>query len=182
MSIDRLASRSSVRDVRLPTLVAVNATVLALAVMAGAYTAHPVQQDAEPGRLVRSEGAVFAHVVVANGKVMALMLIGTVSLGVFSALVVTWNGFHLGAGLASLFETQPAVAWLVMRYVPIEFGGLALASAASMQMSYQIIRVLFAGRSASFVPALLAYLCAGVLVLIAAVIEARVAVRIAEIG
>lgn len=163
-------------------LVAVNAALLAGAVLAGACAARSADAEALPARVPGTEEAVFAPVMYANGKVIALMVLGTVSLGMLSALLVAWNGVHLGAGLAALFEAQPAVAWLVMWYVPIEFGALVVASAASMEMSYQIVRTLFARRAGSFTAPVMAFVGAGVLLLIAAAIESRVGLWIAEMG
>ena len=172
----------SPHHIRLPELVAVNAALLAAAVAAGAYAAQAAHPAAAPVRVPGTDDAVFWPVIYANGKVMALMMLGTVSLGMLSALLVVWNGLHLGAGLAALFETQPAVAWLVMRYVPIEFGALIIASAASMEMSHQVVRTLFTRRVGSFTPPVIAFGCAGVLLLIAAAIESHVASRIATSG
>jgi uncharacterized membrane protein SpoIIM required for sporulation len=167
---------------RLPMLLAANAVLLAGAVTAGVWGAPSVGSGIQPARVPGTEAAVFVPVILANGKVLALMMLGTVSLGLLSALLVVWNGIHLGAGLAPLFEAQPAVAWLVMRYVPIEFSALIVASAASMEMSYQVVRSLFARREGSFAPPMLAFAGAAVLLLIAAAIESQVASRIAAPG
>lgn len=172
----------ALQRIRLLVLVAANAALLAAAVTAGACAARSADPGALPVRVPGTEEAVFGPVVYANGKVMALMMLGTVSLGMLSALLVVWNGVHLGAGLAALFDTHPAVAWLVMRYVPIEFGALVVASAASMEMSYQVVRTIFARQSGSFTAPVMTFVGAGVLLLLAAVIESRVAVWITEIG
>lgn len=167
------------------TMLLLNAVLLAVAVTAGAWSAtwQTTWAPAPPARhAVPQQASVFAHVLRANLAVAGLLVLGSATLGGLSAVVVVWNGVHLGAGLMVLFETEPELGWLVMWYVPIEFLALILASTASMQMGREIVSLLFTRGGVSLKAPLCVLAAALLLFLVAASIEARVSARIDAAG
>lgn len=126
-------------------LVALNGLLIVLSCGAGWVVASGTAVDAAligrqdvPDQKESSLGdarVVFA----ANLRVVAALLVGACTFGVLPILVLVWNGYVLGLGLSSLAVSAPATLPFVMMYVPLEFFAIAVASAASMDLSFRIM-------------------------------------------
>lgn len=169
-----------------PSLLFLNTALLAVSIVAGAWFGPVEPQPPRVETLLTpdpvSGPGMFAHVLATNAQVVALLVAGAATLGLLSASIVIWNGYQLGLGLTPLFSSEPQQAWLLMRYVPIEFLALILAAAASMKLSWEIAGALFAQGSVTLRTPVLALAAAFVLLIAAAVIEAHVGLRIAKLG
>ena len=161
-------------------LVAVNAAVLLVACTAGWLVGVTASGPAtthvfEPGR---AEDVDFTRdvmfIVSGNLRVLLALLLGACTLGLLNIMVVAWNGYGLGFGLAVLSEGSPAVVQMLMRYLPVEFSAIVLASTGAMLLSRWIVGVLLVGDA----PRLKSAGCLGaaslLLIVLAAIIEAGV--------
>ena len=116
----------------------------------------------------------------ANGTVLALAFLGAVTCGLLGLLVVMWNGFNLGYGFAGVVKVAPSDALALLRYLPLEFAAIVLASSAGMLVARSCGEALFeirGWRSRSHrlaVAALFFAIAALVLIVLAAVMEAKV--------
>ena len=161
-------------------LVAVNAVVLAASLGAG-WAVGAASAAANGGNVFQhtpgeSRDALTDVTIILEGnlRVIATLLLGACTLGLLSVAVVAWNGFGLGVGLAALAHESPEVVYLLLRYLPLEFSAIVLASAASMSLSRWIVMVLTAMDGATLRPAAALLTSSLALIALAAVIEAGV--------
>lgn len=166
-------------------VVAFNFTLMGVAITVGWIAA---QAATVPGDLLSSmsgtgdEADVFrdlSFILKANLGVILIALLGAVTMGLLSGLVVVWNGYHLGFGLALVVDSTPERALALMRYLPFEFVAITMASAAGMLLSRYVVGELFEGSHESTLGRLLpsaVRLAAGSLLLIvlAALLEVHV--------
>jgi len=80
-------------------------------------------------------------------RLVALALLsGICTFGTFTVVVLAWNGYLLGHGLAAIGRSTPELLPLMLRYVPLEFGAFVLIAAVSHYVTIHLARVLL-GRS-----------------------------------
>jgi len=104
--------------------------------------------------------------------VVAELLAGACTLGLFTLLNLLWNAFVLGFGLSTLARGTPAVMPLVIRYVPLEFSAFVLAASAVEHLSFMVLRCLAAEETPRFTSVIVALAVAIAMLVAAAIIEA----------
>ena len=162
-------------------LIGFNVGIMALAIVAGWLSAGMYQQPAG-SELPLAEpigaadfGRDVAFILRANFRVIGTVLLGAGTLGLLSLLAVVWNGYGLGLGLALLWDRSPELVFVLMRYLPLEFGAIVLASAGAMALARCVVGVLMLdGAVPSMKGAGRMVLSSLVLMLIAAFLEAGV--------
>ncbi len=168
-------------------LVAFNAGLVSLAVGAGWHVSsvRNGQLEVRPARPANDTAADMRrhtrHILGGNLRVLAMLLGGACTLGLFTLLDLLWNAFVLGFGLSALARGTPAAIPLVMRYVPLEFSAFVLAAGAAEHLSFMVLRCLAAGEPPQFRPATVALATALGMLAAAATIEARVTQLVAAL-
>jgi uncharacterized membrane protein SpoIIM required for sporulation len=162
----------------LPALIGLNCVLVAAAVWAGWETATLQQANVTLSGPVQPAPAAFFDdlwvVAGANLRVFVLLLLGAGSLGVFTMLVVLWNSYTLGFGMSVLFRSAPDTAYLMLRYVPLEFLAFALAAAACQALALTVWRCLVRHEPLHLLPLTVVFLAAVAILIIAAVAEVQV--------
>ncbi len=164
----------------MPVLVACNAALVSLAVCVGwhAASARHLQLEVQPDRATHDTAGnsrrQALHILGGNLRVVATLLVGACTLGLFTLLELLWNAFGLGFGLSALARGSPEAIQLVIRYVPLEFSGFVLAASAAEHLSFMVLRCLAAGETPRFTPAAVALAVALGMLVAAAIIEADV--------
>ncbi len=161
-------------------LVAFNATLVSLAVCVGwhlsrvrhpqlevrvAWAAHDTAGDIRRHAL---------HILRGNLRVVATLLAGACTLGLFTLLELLWNAVGLGFGLSTVARGTPEAIPLVIRYVPLEFSAFVLAASAAEHLSFMVLRCLAAGEAPRFTSVTVALAAAVGMLVAAAIIEANV--------
>ena len=171
----------------MPVLVALNATLVSLAVCGGWYASsvRNAQFEVRPESLANDPAVDLRghalHILGGNLRVVATLLAGVCTLGLFTLLDLLWNAFVLGFGLSALSRGTPAAIPLVIRYVPLEFSAFVLAAGAAEHLSFMVLRCLAAGENPRFTPATVALAIAIGMLVAAALIEADVARLVTEL-
>ena len=172
----------------MPVIVAFNAGCVLLAVCAGWQVSSmqngqlEVAQDrvaSDPAGDMRRHAL---HILGGNLRVVATLLAGACTLGLFTLLNLGWNAFVLGFGLSALARGTPAAIPLVFRYVPLEFLAFVLAAGAAEHLSFTVLRCLWAGETPRFTSFAVALALALGMLSAAAVIEADVTRLVAMLG
>ena len=172
----------------MPVLVAFNTTLVLLAVTAGwhASTVRNGQFEVSVLRATTDTAEDMhehtLHILDGNLRVVATLLAGTCTLGLFTLLDLSWNGFVLGFGLSGLARGTPAAIPLVIRYVPLEFSAFVLTASAAQHLSFTVLRCLASGEPPRFTSASVAIALALGMLAAAAVIEADVLRRVAGLA
>lgn len=115
------------------------------------------------------------QILTGNVRVVATLVGGACTLGLFTLLELLWNAFVLGFGLSALDRGTPEAMRLVIHYVPLEFSAFVLAASAAQHLSFTVLRCLAAGETPRFTPAMLGLVAALGLLVAAAILEADVA-------
>ncbi len=164
----------------MPVLVACNAALVSLAVCIG-WHASSVRNSQFEVRVDRAAHDTAGdirrhtlHILSGNLRVVATLLAGACTLGLFTLLDLLWNAFVLGFGLSTLARGTPAVMPLVIRYVPLEFSAFVLAASAAEHLSFMVLRCLAAGETPRFRSVIVAFAVAIGMLVAAAIIEADV--------
>ena len=164
----------------MPVLVAFNAGLVSLAVCAG-WHASSVRNGQFEVRLDRAANDPAGdmrrhtlHILGGNLRVVATLLAGACTLGLFTLLELVWNAFVLGFGLSALARGTPVAIPLVIRYVPLEFSAFVLAAGAAEHLSFMVLRCLAAGETPRFTSSAVALAMALGMLVAAAIIEADV--------
>ncbi len=116
-----------------------------------------------------------------NLQVVTSLLGGACTLGLFTRLELLSNAFGLGFGLSALARGTPAAIPLVIRYVPLEFSAFVLTASAAEHLSFTVLRCLATGETPRFTSATLALAMALGMLVVAAIIEARVTQLVAAL-
>ena len=168
-------------------LVAVNAGLVLLTVGVGWHvsTAGNTQITVRPDRPANDTAADMRRhalrILGGNLRVVATLLGGACTLGLFTLLELLWNAFGLGFGLSALARGTPAVLPLVIRYVPLEFSAFVLTASAAEHLSFMVLRCLATGGTPRFASAALTLAMALGMLVVAAIIEARVTQLVAAL-
>jgi uncharacterized membrane protein SpoIIM required for sporulation len=129
----------------------------------------------------------FLHILLKNLRVVALLTVGSFTLGVPTFLNLFLNGYVLGV-VISVFSPNLGIEKLLLLILPhgiFEIPAIIIAGAAGFKIPYEILRYL-AGRKEVILTRedikeyLTLALISIVLIVIAAWIEANVTLRIAE--
>ena len=161
-------------------LVAVNAGLVLCTIGVGWYvsTAGNTQIEVRPDRPANETAPDMRRharrILSGNLRVVASLLGGACTLGLFTLLELLWNAFGLGFGLSALARGTPAAIPLVLRYVPLEFSAFVLTASAAEHLSFMVLRCLATGGTPRFTSATLALATALGMLCAAAIIEARV--------
>jgi len=164
----------------MPLLVAYNAALVSLAVCVGWHASSvrsphfEVRLDRAAHDTPRDIRRQTLHILGGNLRVVATLLAGACTLGLFTLLDLLWNAFVLGFGLSTLARGTPAAIPLAFRYVPLEFSALVLAASAAEHLSFMVLRCLAAGETPRFTSVGVALAVALGMLVAAAVIEADV--------
>ena len=71
--------------------------------------------------------ATALHIAMRNLQALgASLLLGLCSGGLYSLLVLAWNGWALGQVLPAVVQTSPSTALFMLAYVPAEFLAMLL--------------------------------------------------------
>ena len=164
----------------MPVLVAFNTALVSLAVCVGWHASSVRNSQFE----VRVDKATIdtagdmrrhaVHILDGNLRVVAALLAGACTLGLFTLLDLLWNAFVLGFGLSGLARGTPAAIPLVIRYVLLEFSAFVLTASAAEHLSFMVLRCLAAGDPPRFRSATVALAVALGMLVAAAIIEANV--------
>ena len=164
----------------MPLLVAYNAALVSLAVCVGWHASSvrsphfEVRLDRAAHDTPRDIRRQTLHILGGNLRVVARLLAGACTLGLFTLVDLLWNAFVLGFGLSTLARGTPAAIPLAFRYVPLEFSALVLAASAAEYLSFMVLRCLAAGETPRFTSVGVALAVALGMLVAAAVIEADV--------
>ena len=172
----------------LPVLLACNAALVSFVICVGWHAANARHARAE----VRLDQAArdtagnirrhVHHIVGGNLRVVATLLAGGCTLGLFTLVHLLWNAFTLGFGLSTLARGSPEAIPLALRYVPLEFSAFVLVASATEHLSFTVLRYLAASETPRFRPATIALAIALGMLVVAAFIEARVTQLVTAIG
>ena len=91
-------------------------------------------------------GDVYGIIVINNARVLLSLVAGAMTLGIYTSIVLLWNGYFLGVGLASLRRTAPDLLPLAAPHVALEFTALLLGAAAAWVLLGDCIGCLAANR------------------------------------
>ena len=86
-------------------------TTLASTIVTGWIVAETRGIELPVDRPSAAAADIYWFLVVNNSRVLLSLVAGALTLGIYSALVIMWNGYFLGVGLASLpaaRSTRPA--------------------------------------------------------------------------
>lgn len=115
-----------------------------------------------------------AHILQGNLRVVAMLLVGVCTLGLFTLLELVSNAFVLGYGLSAVASGMPEAIPLVARYVPLEFSAFILAASVAEHLSFGLLRCLAVGEPMRLKPALVGLATVVTMLGIAAIVEADV--------
>lgn len=122
------------------------------------------------------EGAgadVYWFLVVNNTRVLMSLVAGALTLGIYTSIVLLWNGYSLGVGLASLQRVAPDLLPLAAPHVSLEFTALLLGAAAGWVLLADCVGCLAHDRPVRIRGIACAVAAALVLLLVAAWFEVR---------
>ena len=85
-------------------------TTLASTIVTGWIVAETRGIELPVDRPSAAAADIYWFLVVNNSRVLLSMVAGALTLGIYSALVIMWNGYFLGVGLASLRRAAPDLA------------------------------------------------------------------------
>ena len=123
--------------------------------------------------------ATALHIATRNLQALGVsLLVGLCSGGLYSLLVVAWNGWALGQVLPAVVQTSPAAALFMLTYVPGEFLAMLLGCLSVQYVFLSASRWLLRGEPIDINrPLKVAALSVGIL-LIGAWLEADAGMRL----
>lgn len=167
-------------------LLAVNVVLFSLAVGAGWFSAglRGEQLQVRPLAEVTGNriGSDAAYILRGNLRVAAGLLAGGCTLGLFTLVGLLYNAFLLGYGLSALTRSATEVLPFLASYVPLEFLAFILVATATQHLSLGIVRSLATGEPVRLKAGAASIFVGGVLLVVAAVVEASVMPAIAAIA
>ncbi len=166
-------------------LLAVNVLLFGLAVCAGWFSAgvmgeqlHVRAPTEVTGDRIRADAG---YILRGNLRVAGTLLAGACTLGLFTLFGLLYNAFLLGYGLSALIRGAAEVVPFLVSYVPLEFAAFLLVATAAQHLSFGVVRCLATGESVPFRAGAASLVAAGVLLVVAAIVEASVIPAIAAI-
>ena len=166
-------------------LLAANVLLFGLAACAGWLSADrrgeqvQVRPSADiTGDRIRSDAA---YILRSNLRVAGGLLAGACTLGLLTLVGLLYNAFHLGYGLSALTRGAPEILPFLASYVPLEFLALILVATATQHLSWGVVRGLATGEPVRFSAGAVSLIIGGVLLVVAAVVEASVMPAIAAV-
>ena len=167
-------------------LLAANVLLFGLTVGAGWFSADrsgeqlQVRPPADvTGDRIRSDAA---YILRSNLRVAAGLLAGGCTLGLFTLVGLLYNAFLLGYGLSALTRSASEVVPFLASYVPLEFLALILVATATQHLSLGVVRGLATGEPVRLRAGTVSLVIGGLLLVVAAVVEASVMPAIAAIA
>ncbi len=167
-------------------LLAANLLLFALAACAGWLSADrrgeqiQVRPSADvTGDRIRSDAA---YILRSNLRVAGGLLAGGCTLGLFTLVGLLYNAFLLGYGLSALARGTAEIVPFLASYVPLEFLALILVATATQHLSFGVVRCLATGEPVPLKAGAVGLGGGGVLLVVAAVVEASVMPAIAAIA
>ena len=153
--------------------IAANGALLAAAIAAGWTVSETrgLELPVEPPSGAGDD--IYWFLVVNNSRVLLMLVAGALTLGVYTFVVLTWNGYSLGFGLASLRRTAPDLLPLAAPHIALEFTALLLGAAAGWVLLSDCIGCLAADRPVRIRGIAAAVAVALLLLLVAAWFEVR---------
>lgn len=150
-----------------------NAGVLAAAVAAGWIVAETrgVELPVEPPRAATAD--TYWFLVGNNSRVLVALVAGAFTFGIYTAIVLMWNGYFLGVGLFSLGRGAPDLLPLAAPHVTLEFASLLLAASAGWVLLGDCVGCLAGNRPVRIGGIAAAVAAAFFLLLVAAWFEVR---------
>ena len=123
-----------------------------------------------------------AYILRGNLRVAAGLLAGGCSLGLFTLIGLLYNAFLLGYGLFALTRSATGIEPFLASYVPLEFLALILVATATQHLALGVVRGLATGEPVRPKAGAVSLVVGGVLLVIAAVVEASVMPAIAAVA
>jgi len=127
-----------------------NVLILLLAVLAGSIMAcvHPSQLAADPTLTGSQAGwsQDFLYIAAHNLLVELVMLLGTISFGLISVLVIVLNGFRLGHDISGIWKNCPQELLFLSSYVFLEASAFCLAAGGSESLGFELFYCLIHNR------------------------------------
>ena len=172
----------------MPALVAHNAALVSLAVCVGwhASSVRNAQLDVrldmagpDSAENVRQQALA---ILSGNLRVVATLVAGACTLGLFTLLELLWISVGLGFGLSALARGTPDAIPLVIRYVPLEFLAFVLAARAAEHLSFMVLRCLASGEAPRFTAVTVTLAVAFGMLVVAAIVEAGVTQLVAGLA
>ena len=131
------------------------------------------------GNRIRSDAA---EILSVNLRVVAGLLAGGCTLGLFTLVGLLYNAFLLGYGLSALTGSADEVVPFLVSYVPLEFLALILVATATQHVSLGVARGLATGEPVRLKAGAVHLVLGCVLLVVAAVVEASVMPAIAAVA
>ena len=82
-----------------------------------------------------------------NLRLVLLLMLGFISLGIYSLALLCWNGFHLGTQILSIINLTAPVKSLLYLYISIEFISFCLAVTIAEKTCWDIFQYFSIGES-----------------------------------
>ena len=82
----------------------------------------------------------FIKIFKNNTKLTFFILLGFISMGIYSLALLCWNGFHLGTQILSFSELSTTSLVLLYLYISIEFFAFCLAVTAAEKTCLDLFR------------------------------------------
>lgn len=168
------------------TLLVVNVLLFGLTVCAGWLSAehlgeqlHVRRSAAVTGDRIHSDAA---YILRGNLRVAGGLLAGGCTLGLFTLAGLLYNAFLLGYGLSVLSRNAADILPFLASYVPLEFLAFILVATATQHLSLGVVRCLATGEPVPLKAGAVSLGGGGVLLVVAAVVEASVMPAIAAIA
>ena len=167
-------------------LLAVNVLLFNLTVCAGWFSADRRGEQLQVRPLVEITGdrihSDAAYILRGNLRVAAGLLAGGCTLGLLTLVGLLYNAFLLGYGLSALTRSTAEVLPFLASYVPLEFLAFILVATAAQHLSLGVARCLATGEPVRPRAAAVSLVGGGVLLVVAAIVEASVIPAIAAIA
>ena len=148
-------------------------TTLASTIVTGWIVAETRGIELPVDRPSAAAADIYWFLVVNNSRVLLSLVAGALTLGIYSALVLMWNGYFLGVGLASLRRAAPDLLPIAAPHVSLEFTALLLGASAGWVLLGDCINCLAHNRPVRIRGVAAAVAAAFLLLLVAAWFEVR---------
>ena len=167
-------------------LLAANVLLFGLTASAGWFSAdlRGEQLQVRPSADVTSDRirSDAAYILRGNLRVAAGLLAGGCTLGLFTLVALLYNAFLLGYGLSALTRSGTEIMPFLAGYVPLEFLALILVATATQHLSLGVVRSLVTGEPLPLKAGAISLAVGGVLLAVAAIVEASVMPAIAAVA
>lgn len=120
----------------------------------------------------------FVHIATWNLRVMATIVFGVSTIGIFALIELAWIGFSFGMDSYAICHRSPRVVPIFLTYAPLEISAFTLSASATLSFSLSALRFFFLKERQQFRGALILLGIAVTLLLVAAALEANAHERI----